>query len=158
MEVLKLDSSEKSKILREKTKRVEVFNKELKDLINQMKKILTKYNGLGLAANQIGVDLSVFIAKPKDKFYVFINPELIETKKEAIKEEGCLSIDNVWGLVKRFEEVKIKFQNTEGKIKTLKAKGLLAHIIQHEIDHLNGVLFIDKAIEIYKIENNGKEA
>ena len=158
MEILKLDDSEKSNILRKKTKKVEVFDRNLKNLINQMKKILTKYKGLGLAANQIGVNLSLFIAKPKDKFYVFINPELIEGKNETIKEEGCLSIDNVWGLVKRFEEVKIKFQNAEGKTKTLKAKGLLAHIIQHEIDHLNGILFIDKAIEIYKIENNGKEA
>ena len=158
MEVLKLDNSERSKILRQKTKRVEIFDKNLKELINSMKKILIKYGGLGIAANQVGIDLSIFIAKPKDKFYVFINPELIEGKNETIKEEGCLSIDNLWGLVKRFEEIKIKYQNIEGKTKTLKAKGLLAHIIQHEIDHLNGILFIDKAIEIYKISENGKEA
>jgi len=158
MEIIKLSDSKKSDILRKKTKKVEIFDKKLKDIVNIMKRVLVKYGGLGLAGNQIGFDLSIFIAKPKDKFYVFINPELIEGKKETVKEEGCLSIENAWGLVKRFEEVKIKYQNLEGKTKTLKAKGLLAHIIQHEIDHLNGLLFIDKAIEIYKVENNEKEA
>lgn len=144
-------------ILRKKTRKVEFFDKEIKKIVNEMKKIVTKYNGVGLAANQIGIDLSIFIAKPKNKFYVFINPEIIEGKKETVKEEGCLSIENKWGFVKRFEEVKIKYQDIKGKTRTLKAKGLLAHIIQHEIDHLNGVLFIDKALEIYEIESNDKK-
>lgn len=155
MELLKYPDS--NNILRQKTQKVEIFNKDLKKIINEMKKILVKYNGLALAANQIGINLSIFIAKPKSKFYIFINPELIDGKKESIKEEGCLSIDKKWGLVKRFEEVKIKYQDIKGKAKTLKAKGLLAHIIQHEIDHLNGVLFIDKALEIYEIKNNDEK-
>ena len=119
-----------------------------------MKEIMVKESGIGLSANQIGIDLAIFIAKPKDKFYVFINPEIIETKGEELKEEGCLSIANKYGIVKRAKEVKIKYQTLSRKEKTMKAKGLLAHIIQHEYDHLKGILFIDKAVEIYDINSN----
>ncbi len=147
-----------NRILRTPTKKVTKFDKKLKLIIEKMKKIMVKKNGVGIAANQIGYPFSIFLAKPKNKFYIFINPELEKGKNEVIKEEGCLSIQNRWGLVKRFEEVKVKFQDLRGKIKTLKAKGLLAQIIQHEIDHLNGILFIDKAIEVYEIKNNEKEA
>jgi len=141
-------------ILKTETKKVVKFDRNLANLINKMKKIMVLNSGVGLAANQIGFDISLFIAKPKDKFYVFINPEIISFHKEEIKEEGCLSIPNKWGLVKRYNEVKISFCDLKGKKHTLKAKGLLAHIIQHEIDHLNGILFIDKALEIYNIDKD----
>lgn len=146
-----------NKILKVPTQKITKFDKRLKLIIEKMKKIMVKEGGIGISANQVGYPYAVFLARPKNKFYIFINPELEKGGNETIKEEGCLSIKNKWGLVKRYEEVKIKFQDLKGKTKRLKAKGLLAHIIQHELDHLNGILFIDKAIEIYKIKNNEKE-
>jgi len=143
-----------NELLKKPTKKVEKIDKNIRKIINEMKKIMVKEGGIGLSANQIGYDLSIFIAKPKEKFYVFINPEIIEGKKPSLKEEGCLSLKNKWGFVERFEEVKIKYRDLRGKTKTLKAKGLLAHIIQHEIDHLNGILFIEKAKDIYEIKND----
>lgn len=146
-----------NKILKIPTEQVTKFDKELKLIIEKMKRALVKTGGIGISANQIGYPLSIFLARPKDKFYIFINPLLKNGKKEIINEEGCLSIKNKWGLVKRFAEVKIKFQDLRGKTKSLKAKGLLAQIIQHELDHLMGILFIDKAIEIYEIKEKNEE-
>ncbi|GIW65869.1 MAG: peptide deformylase [Candidatus Parcubacteria bacterium] len=143
-----------NKILKIKTKKVEAFDKNLSNIIKEMKELMVKNNGVGLAANQVDLDLSLFIAKPKDKFYIFINPEIMLAEEEEIKEEGCLSIPNKWGLVKRYKKIKIQYQDIKGKKRTLKASGLLAHIIQHEIDHLSGILFIDKAIEIYNLKND----
>ncbi len=146
------------KILKEKTEEVKEINKEIKELVQEMRRIMKENNGVGLAANQIGKNLSLFIAEPeeknkKSKLYVFINPKIIKLKgKEEIMEEGCLSVPGIWGYVKRYPEVVVEYLNLWGKKKKLKAKGLLAQIIQHEIDHLNGILFIDKAIEVFKIE------
>jgi peptide deformylase len=141
-----------NKILREKTEKVEKIDKEIKNLVKEMKKIMIQNSGVGLAANQIGKNLSIFVAYDNKKFYTFINPEIVKFfGKEKIMEEGCLSIPNVWGQIKRYEGVVVSYQDLFGKKKKLKAKGLLAQIIQHEIDHLNGVLFIDKAITLEKI-------
>jgi peptide deformylase len=141
-----------NKILREKTEKVEKIDKEIKNLVKEMKKIMIQHNGVGLAANQIGKNLSIFVAYDNKKFYTFINPEIVKFfGKEKIMEEGCLSLPNVWGQIKRYEGVVVSYQDLFGKKKKLKAKGLLAQIIQHEIDHLNGVLFIDKAITLEKI-------
>jgi peptide deformylase len=144
-----------NKILREKAEKVEKIDKEIKDLIKEMKKIMIQHNGVGLAANQIGKNLSVFVAYDNKKFYTFINPEIVKFfGKEKIMEEGCLSVPNVWGQIKRYEGVVVSYQDLFGKKKKLKARGLLAQIIQHEIDHLNGVLFIDKAIEVIRTDAN----
>jgi peptide deformylase len=142
-----------NKILREKTEKVEKIDKEIKNLVKEMKKIMIQHNGVGLAANQIGKNLSIFVAYDNKKFYTFINPEIVKFfGKEKIVEEGCLSVPTVWGQIKRYEGVVINYQDLFGKKKKLKAKGLLAQIIQHEIDHLNGVLFIDKAIEVIDLK------
>jgi peptide deformylase len=141
-------------LLTQKTKPVKSFEKNLIEIVNQMKKIMLANNGVGLAANQVGLNLSLFIARPKEKFYVFVNPSIVSHSEEEIKEEGCLSLPNKWGLVKRYNKVKINYQDLRGRKKTLKASGLLAHIIQHEVDHLNGLLFIDKALEIMDLNQN----
>ena len=144
-----------NKILREKTEKVEKIDKEIKELVKEMRKIMIQHNGVGLAANQIGKNLSIFVAYDNKKFYTFINPEIVKFfGKEKIMEEGCLSVPNVWGQIKRYEGVVINYQDLFGKKKKIKAKGLLAQIIQHEIDHLNGVLFIDKAIEVIRTDAN----
>jgi peptide deformylase len=144
-----------NKILREKAEKVEKIDKEVKELVKEMKKIMIQHNGVGLAANQIGKNLSIFVAYDNKKFYTFINPQIVKFfGKEKIMEEGCLSIPNVWGQIKRYEGVVVSYQDLFGKNKKLRAKGLLAQIIQHEIDHLNGVLFIDKAIEVIRTDAN----
>ncbi|MGC8981357.1 MAG: peptide deformylase [Minisyncoccia bacterium] len=141
-----------NKILRKKVKKVEKFDKNLRNIVNEMKKILIRENAIGLSANQIGLDVAIFIARPKEKFYVFINPEVKLLKKPELKEESCLSAITKIGLVPRYPEVKIVYQDLTGRKKRMKAKGLLAHIIQHEYDHLNGILFLDKAKKIYELK------
>lgn len=142
-----------NEILKKKTKLIEEINKEIKELAQEMRKIMIKNKGVGLAANQIGKDISIFVAYDNKKFYTFINPKIVKLiGEETIVEEGCLSIPNVWGEIKRYPEVILEYQNLWGKKKKLRAKGLLAQIIQHEVDHLNGVLFIDKALKTYEIK------
>jgi peptide deformylase len=140
-------------ILKGKAKPVEKITKEIISLVQEMKKTMIKNKGVGLAANQIGKDISIFVAYDGKKFYEFINPQIIKFIGEPVElEEGCLSLPGVWGLVKRYPEVIVEYKNLRNKKKKLKAKDLLAQIIQHEIDHLNGTLFIDKAVKIYQPE------
>ncbi len=144
-----------NQILREKTQKVEKIDKNIKKLINEMKKIMLQNNGVGLAANQIGINLSIFVAYDyeKEKFYTFINPNIIKfLGQEKIMDEGCLSIPDKWGQVKRYEGVVIEYEDLFGKKKKLRVNGLLAQIIQHEIDHLNGILFIDKTKNIIDLK------
>lgn len=145
-----------NEILSTKTKPVETINKKIKDLIEEMKKIMITNNGVGLAANQIGENLSIFIAQDNDEILEFINPKIISLKGEQkIVEEGCLSLPRVWGYLKRYPEVIIEYENIWNKRKRKKAKDLLAQIIQHEIDHLEGKLFTEKAIEVFRMNNYG---
>lgn len=117
-----------------------------------MKKIMKQNEGIGLAANQVEIKKRIFVMEVDNKSYACINPEIVKQKGEPVlMEEGCLSVPGKWGQVPRYQEVVLKYQNIWGKTKTLRAKGLLAQVIQHEIDHLNGILFIDKAQEIHDI-------
>jgi len=146
MEIL---TGEKNPILRQKSQPVEHLTKEVRDLIMQMKRIMNDNNGVGLAASQINVSLRVIICEVDNKFYAFINPEIIKFSKETSSlEEGCLSLPNIYGEVKRPEKIILRAINSDGTKIKLKAFGLLARVIQHEIDHLDGILFIDKAKNI----------
>jgi peptide deformylase len=148
MEIL---TGEKNPILRQKSEPMEHLTKESRDLIIQMKKIMEDNNGIGLAAPQINVSLRIIVCELDNKFYAFINPEIIKfSKKTSLLEEGCLSLPNIYGEVARPEKIILKATNPEGKKIKLKAFGLLARVIQHEIDHLDGILFIDKAKNIIK--------
>lgn len=138
--------------MREKAEPVLKIDNEIKSLVTEMKKIMKKYNGVGLAANQVGVKKRIFVMEVNNKSYVCINPKIIKRGKEELMEEGCLSVPNKWGEVLRSNFVVLKYQNLWGKEKTLRAKGLLAQVIQHEVDHLDGILFIDKAKNIYEIK------
>lgn len=116
------------------------FQKLLDEMIETMKK-----NGVGLAAPQIGVSQRAIIVKTKTGPEAFINPKIISASiRKTEGEEGCLSVPNVWGIVKRYAKVKIKALNRRGEKVLIKATGLESVIFQHEIDHLNGILFIDK--------------
>ena len=145
-----------SSLLRKKSKKIKKFNEpEIKILSEELLGILKKENGLGLAAPQVGQHLKMIAINTKQDDQIFINPKITFKSffRNEIAEEGCLSLPNIFGLVKRAKKVKVKYYNLEGKKIKIKAEGLLARVFQHEIDHLNGILFIDKAKEITK----GKE-
>lgn len=119
------------------------------DLANDMAKTMVADKGIGLAAPQIGQNLRLIIINTKQGAQVMFNPKM--TKVSFLKEwgeEGCLSIPKVFGDVKRHRSIECTFFDLEGKQQTATAEGLLARVIQHEIDHLNGILFIDKAKNI----------
>jgi len=143
-------------MLRRKAKQVpikKISEPEFVNLITNMKETLEATpNGIGLAASQINAPWRIFIVKIPEYTGTFINPEILDTgKRTTILEEGCLSIPNTYGQVTRPKTIKIKTFNEQGLSFKLRAKGLLARVIQHEIDHLNGKLFIDKADHIRKI-------
>ncbi len=139
-------------ILKETAKPVTVFDKKLKFLLENMKKTLYEANGVGLAAPQIAVSLRIFVADDGVSGYEeYINPEWVPVGEEkTIDVEGCLSVPDLYGEVERYSEVLVKYQDRHGKKKQKKASGLLARCIQHETDHLNGVLFIEKALSLHK--------
>ena len=133
-------------LLYEESQAVNHMNKELKDFIKQMFRVMEKGKGIGLAAVQVGRLLRIFITHlPKDKPRVFINPEIVTTSiEENIIEEGCLSIPDLYTEIKRPQFVKVQAINEKEKPFVLEADDLLARVIQHELDHLNGILFVDK--------------
>jgi len=137
------------KRLRQKSEPVKAVNAEVRALVDDMFETMYKAPGVGLAAIQIGVAqriVTVDTAKkdePKQP-QVFINPEIVWTSEEKnTYEEGCLSIPEYYEEVERPSEVKVRFMDLDGKTHELEANGLLATVLQHEIDHTNGVLFID---------------
>lgn len=139
------------------------IDKSITLLIEEMK--LTLANavdpiGVGLAAPQVGKSLNLFLTKPNPKlrnFYVFINPVIIEQvdiekrketkKKRSKKLEGCLSLPSIWGEVKRANEIILEYMDENGKTHKKKFKGFMSTIIQHEVDHLNGILFPKRVLE-----------
>lgn len=142
-------------VLREKARPVDAITKEIRTLITTMRKTMHRAQGVGLAANQIGDNRAIFIAWLEQEFYAFINPKIIKTGKvKEIREEGCLSVPGFWGHVERPTDIVVEGLNQRGKKVKVKAKGLLAQIFQHEIDHLNGVLYIDKALALHKLEKS----
>ncbi len=164
--IVTIESKKDEKFLRAKTAEFDFkkfSRKEINELVNRMKKAMKLANGIGLSANQIGLNLSVFVAQvPKNenrgsyesgKFYALFNPEIIElsTKSKTPFEEGCLSVPNTYGEVKPTDKLTLAGFDKTGKKVKIKARGLLAEIFRHETEHLNGKLFIDRADKIYKI-------
>ncbi len=133
-------------VLRKKCKPLEKITQEDKELIRNMASTMYQNNGIGLSASQVGVLKRISVVNVEDGkgLRVFINPEIIEKKGEIIFEEGCLSIPGLFLKIKRAKEIMVKALNEEGKEFKLKADGLLAICLQQEIDHLNGILIIDR--------------
>lgn len=132
-------------ILRKKAEPVTSFDGELAHIAAQMKKTMQEVKGIGLSANQVGFDKALFIVKLSDETYVFVNPELTPISNETNKtEEGCLSIPGVWVDVERYLKVRLSAKNLEGETIELELEGHPARVIQHEVDHLAGVLIIDR--------------
>lgn len=139
---------ENDEILRKKSKEVEKIDERIKTLVDDMVETMHKYNGLGLAAPQVGVLKKVVVIDLYDDkgVIVLINPIIIKEKGSQIVEEGCLSFPNKFAKVERPEQVTVEALNINGEKIKLTGKGLLAQALAHEIDHLNGELFIDKII------------
>ena len=142
-------------ILRKKSEELEEITPEIKELVLAMTEIMEKNQGVGLAAPQVGELKRVIVVHPikersleeksEKRPQIFINPEIIKkTKETEIDEEGCLSFPELFLKIKRAKEVEIEALNLNGEKIQIKAEGLPARIFQHEIDHLDGVLFIDK--------------
>ncbi|ADY73117.1 Peptide deformylase [Desulfurobacterium thermolithotrophum DSM 11699] len=152
-------------VLKKKAEVVTEFNEELEQLVNDMFETMYKRGGVGLAANQIGIlkkvvviDLHSGKEKQGKEQIILINPEIVALEGEEVKEEGCLSLPGLYKKVKRAAYAKVKAQNLKGEEFIIEGEGLLARAFQHEIDHLNGIVFIDRlsplqrrlALEKYK--------
>jgi len=136
-------------VLRQKAAEVVEFDDELRRLLEDMRETMHAYNGVGLAGNQIGVLQRVaVIAVPREDEtrdqFTLVNPEIVERSGSDIDEEGCLSIPGIWEDVSRALEVRVRARDEHGKPFEIRAQGYLARAIQHEIDHLDGVLFVDR--------------
>ncbi len=161
-----------SPVLSGNSKDVARIDKSVTNLIEGMKAaLLSAYDpvGVGLAAPQVGKALKIFIAKPsqKSKISVFINPVITKEEnllnidsEKAVKLEGCLSLPNIWGEVKRFDLIHVDFMDEHGQKHSQKFTGFMSVIIQHELDHLNGVLFPKRVLEqkgaLYESHKNQK--
>jgi len=150
-------------ILRRPTKRVRTFDATLHTLLDNMVETMREANGAGLAAPQIGLDRRISVIewpddpeKPKETLqrYELINPEIVKAKGAAEGQEGCLSLPGLAADVVRATYVLVKFQDRYGKEVRLKVYDWLARIVQHEIDHLHGVLMTDRAETVYRIVEN----
>ena len=139
---------EKDEILKKKSREVENIDEKIQILIDDMIETMHKYNGVGLAAVQVGVLKRVVVIDLYDDKgpIVLINPIIIKEKGEQEVEEGCLSFPNQFAKIKRPAELVAEYTTREGKRVKIKAKDLLAQAISHELDHLEGELFIDKII------------
>lgn len=144
------------KFLAQPTVPVKEVTEELKQLIEDMADTMYKAPGIGLAANQVGSDKRFLIADPladpeKREFRVFINPEIVKMSGEVLsKEEGCLSVPDFRADVKRADKIIVNYMDIEMKPATIEADDMLSIILQHEIDHLNGILFIDRLSALKK--------
>ena len=155
-------------VLRKKAKPVTKFDKGLQTLIDDMIETMRAAPGVGLAAPQVGISERLIVVEyyenrqaeeaeeeAKKKVWVILNPEIVKASEEKVMGvEGCLSVPNLVGEVERHESVQVKGLNRRGQPMRVKAQGWLARIFQHEIDHLNGVVFTDRATRVWLPETD----
>jgi peptide deformylase len=152
MEILTLENScdaESDRTLRQKAKPVKDINDEIRKTALDMIDAMHSGKGVGLAGPQIGLLRRIFVTHAEgDQSRVFINPSIIWTSQEQVSyEEGCLSVPGIWADLTRPGKIKVQAWNERGRAFTLEASGMLARVIQHEYDHLEGILFIDRLDE-----------
>lgn len=138
------------KILKEICKPVEKIDRNIRKLLDDMAETMYKANGVGLAAPQVGIPLRIVVIDVGDGLIELINPVIIKFEGRERDTEGCLSIPNMYGEVERYSKVVVEALNRRGKKQRLSGEGLLARAFQHEIDHLDGILFIDRADTIQR--------
>ena len=156
MTVLPIRHFPEDSVLRQKSKRVSRIDGSVQRLINGMIETMQKANGVGLAAPQVGVPLRVIVVQmPGEEPIAIINPEIVERTGEKEVTEGCLSVPGYYGEIKRSAEVVVRGKERRGKVVKIKATGLMAEALEHEIDHLNGRLYVDhveSADRLHKVE------
>lgn len=154
-------------LLSEKSKKVARIDDSIKNLAADMAETMKSYgseeeSGVAIAAVQVGVPIRMTVVRDDDEpegYFVLINPEIVKgSKQEILDMEGCMSVPQKYGKVARYEKVKVRGLNIDGKKIEVKAEGLMARILQHEIDHMNGTLFINHVEpgEMYKLNEEGK--
>ncbi|MFH1822287.1 MAG: peptide deformylase [Patescibacteria group bacterium] len=129
--------------------KTEIKDKKFQEFLNSLAKTMKKFDGIGLASPQVGVNIRLIVINTKNGVLIMVNPKIL--RKSILKEwgeEGCLSVPDTFGKVKRSKNLLCTFLDNKGDLKKISTQGLLARVIQHEIDHLDGILFIDKAKEI----------
>jgi peptide deformylase len=136
-------------VLRENTDIITDFDSNLSDTGNSMIETMYVGNGIGLAAPQVGLSKKIVVidtsfGEDTHSAIQLINPEIVKTEGECILEEGCLSIPGIYEEIARPEKIKVHYYDINGNEQSLEADGLLARVIQHELDHLDGVLFVDR--------------
>lgn len=160
--IIIIENKRDEKFLRRKTEDFDFKKfggKEIGELVARMRKAMRQASGVGLSANQIGLTYKMFVAevpnqKGGNKFYAVFNPKIEKSGEETVGlEEGCLSVPLTYGEVERPAKITLSGYDKNCKPVKIKAWGLLARVFQHEVDHLNGALFIDKAKNIHKIPN-----
>ncbi len=143
-------------VLREKCTEVKKFDKELFNLLDDMKETVRAEHGAGLAAPQIGVPLRAVVIDVDEGYFEFINPVILSSKGEQTGPEGCLSVKGKQGTVTRPYKVKAEYRDRNGKKHKLTAEGFFARAVCHELDHLDGILYTDRAQEIYDLQEDGE--
>ena len=138
-------------VLRNKSEEVRKFDSELAALLDDMKETVRKEDGAGLAAPQIGVNIRAVVIDLDEGYFEMINPKILSVKGEQRGEEGCLSVKGKQGIVTRPNKVKAEYRDRTGKKHTVTGTGLFARCMCHEFDHLDGVLYIDRAEEVYDV-------
>jgi len=150
-------------LLLEKSKKITRIDDSIKKLVADMTETMESYgdkheSGVAIAAIQVGVPLRMTVVKDKDGYLAIINPEVVKHSNEYIEEtEGCMSVPLKYGPVKRYKKIKIRGLNLDGKKIEIKAEGFQARVLQHEIDHMNGKLFLNHVNEkdLYTLKKNG---
>ncbi|HET6948029.1 MAG TPA: peptide deformylase [bacterium] len=146
VEIVTVDSPQAA-VLRRRAKPVGKVTADVQRLIEGMIEAMRLANGVGLAAPQVGVSKRLFVAEVEERVHVVVDPQIVKMEGEALATEGCLSIPGWVADVPRAQRVVLKGKNRRGRGITLDAEGLLARVIQHEVDHLNGVLFLDRVVD-----------
>lgn len=137
-------------ILRQKAKLVKTVTSNIQKLLDNMSDTMYDARGVGLAAPQIGVSKRVIVVDVGDGLVELVNPEVVEASGQAKETEGCLSVPGMVGEVSRAAQVKVKGLNRQGQEVAYQANGFMARALQHEIDHLEGIIFVDKAENMRK--------
>ena len=144
MAILPISHFPNDPVLRQKAKRVSRIDKSIRRLIDDMLETMQQANGVGLAAPQVGISLRVAVLQmPDEEPMAIINPEIVKRDGEQEVTEGCLSIPGYFGELKRSASVTVKGRDRQGKAIRIKATDLMAEVLEHEIDHLDGTLYID---------------
>ncbi len=134
-------------ILRKKSRPIMDINERIKTLAEDMLETMYQAEGVGLAAPQVGVLRRIITVDVGEGPYVMINPEILEQEGEVVDSEGCLSFPEVTGYVKRPQKIKVKYTDLEGEDHEIEGEDLMARCVCHEVDHLNGIVFVDKLCE-----------